>query len=96
MCSSDLLLPSGSVHTLTPSVPFPSPLSPSPLLPQQCYRVIFGYMGFAVMNILFLITGLLLIQLLQVGHVHVDSFSLCYMLWNFSVGGWGGGQSGVG
>ena len=53
-------------------------------------------MGFAVMNILFLITGLLLIQLLQVGHVHVDSFSLCYMLWNFSVGGWGRGQSGVG
>ena len=48
-------------------------------------------MGFAVMNILFLITGLLLIQLLQVGHVHVDSFSLCYMLWNFSVGGWGKG-----
>lgn len=42
-------------------------------------------MGFALMNILFLITGLILIQLLQIGKVHVDAFSLCYMLWNYSV-----------
>ncbi len=73
--------------------------------PSQCYRVIYGYIGFSVMNIFFLITGLLFIQvrasgrgcvhirtplsplaqLLQIGNVHVDAFSLCYMLWNFSV-----------
>ena len=51
----------------------------------QCYRVIFAYMGFAVANIFFLITGLLLILLCQRGGVHVDAFSLVYMLFNFSV-----------
>eukprot|EP00195_Chlamydomonas_chlamydogama_P016551 CAMPEP_0202908100 /NCGR_PEP_ID=MMETSP1392-20130828/44889_1 /ASSEMBLY_ACC=CAM_ASM_000868 /TAXON_ID=225041 /ORGANISM="Chlamydomonas chlamydogama, Strain SAG 11-48b" /LENGTH=370 /DNA_ID=CAMNT_0049597257 /DNA_START=155 /DNA_END=1264 /DNA_ORIENTATION=- len=50
-----------------------------------CYRVIFAYMGFAVFDIFFLITGLLLIQLLQIGNVHVDAFSFCYIMLNFSV-----------
>ena len=39
------------------------------------------------MNILFLITGLLLIQLFKVGDVHVDAFSFCYILYNFSLVG---------
>ena len=73
------------MHHLGP-LPRPAPSTDSPLpLSSQCYRIIFGYMGFALMNILFLITGLILIQLLQIGKVHVDAFSLCYMLWNYSV-----------
>ena len=51
----------------------------------QCYRVIFAYMGFAMANIFFLITGLLIVLLCQTGNVRIDSFSLVYILFNFSV-----------
>lgn len=50
-----------------------------------CYRVIYTYMGFSMMSVFFLMTSLLLILLLQVGNVHVDAFSFCYIMWNFSI-----------
>ncbi|GAX82889.1 hypothetical protein CEUSTIGMA_g10315.t1 [Chlamydomonas eustigma] len=55
------------------------------LFKYQCYRFIFAYMGFSIASLLFVVTGVLLIQLLQVGNVNVDAFSFCYILWNFSV-----------
>ena len=42
-------------------------------------------MAFAVFDIFFLITGILIIKLLQAGDVHVDVFSFVYLLLNFSV-----------
>ncbi|KAG1672059.1 hypothetical protein FOA52_008935 [Chlamydomonas sp. UWO 241] len=52
-----------------------------------CYKLIFGYLGFAVINIFFLITGLIIILLCQKASIHIDAFSLCYLLFNFSVVG---------
>lgn len=52
-----------------------------------CYKVIWGYMGFAVFNIFFAITGSVFIQVLQVMDLHIDAFSLAYGLFNFSVVG---------
>lgn len=38
-----------------------------PLFYLQCYKFIFAYMGFAVFNIFFFITGAVFIQVMQVG-----------------------------
>lgn len=76
-------------HTLhanpQPSTPAPLTTPNQPLPPPQCYKIIFAYMGFAVLNIFFLLTGLILILLFQTGGLHIDAFSLCYILYNFSV-----------
>eukprot|EP00955_Chlamydomonas_euryale_P080879 363491-Chlamydomonas_euryale.AAC.3 len=40
-----------------------------------------------IMNVFFLITGLLIILLCQKANVHIDAFSLAYILLNFSVVG---------
>jgi hypothetical protein len=53
----------------------------------QCIKVIYAYMGFAVFNIFFFITGTIIIQLLVVAKIHIDIFSLAFILFNFSVGG---------
>lgn len=42
-------------------------------------------MGFAVFNIFFFLTGGIMINLLQVTRIHMDAFSLCFILLNFSV-----------
>jgi len=55
------------------------------LFKYRCYRLIFGYMGFAIMQILFLFTGLILLMLLEKARLHVDVISLVFLLWNFSV-----------
>ncbi len=52
-------------HTPSPQTPTRDPNCPTAR--PQCYRVIFAYMGFAVFDIFFLITGVLVIQLCQVG-----------------------------
>lgn len=51
----------------------------------QCYKVIYGYMGFAMMNIFFFFTGALVIELLRIIGLHVDLVSLTFILFNFSV-----------
>lgn len=43
-------------------------------------------MAFSVSNIFFLITGLLVVLLLQKMDLHVDLISLCFILYNFAVG----------
>ncbi|KAG2446836.1 hypothetical protein HYH02_008396 [Chlamydomonas schloesseri] len=55
------------------------------LFKYKCYKFIFAYMGFAVFNIFFFITGALFIQVMQVIDLHIDAFSLAYGLFNFSV-----------
>eukprot|EP00879_Flechtneria_rotunda_P013539 GHRR01014137.1.p1 GENE.GHRR01014137.1~~GHRR01014137.1.p1 ORF type:complete len:231 (+),score=45.96 GHRR01014137.1:144-836(+) len=52
-----------------------------------CYRVIYAYMGFAMLNIFFFLTGALVIQLLRLIGLHVDLVSLTLLLFNFSVVG---------
>ena len=69
-----------------------TPPLPLPLL--QCYKIIFAYMAFAVFQILFFLTGVLLIQLMQVINLHIDAFSFCFLLYNFSVSTQGGEQAG--
>jgi hypothetical protein len=56
------------------------------LLLLQCYKVIYGYMGFAMFNVFFFLTGALIIQLLRLSGVHMDLVSFCFLLFNFSVG----------
>eukprot|EP00882_Tetradesmus_deserticola_P034915 GHRQ01040259.1.p1 GENE.GHRQ01040259.1~~GHRQ01040259.1.p1 ORF type:complete len:192 (+),score=61.31 GHRQ01040259.1:240-815(+) len=51
----------------------------------QCYKLIYGYMGFAMLNILFFFTGALVLQLLRLMGLHMDLFSLPFLLFNFSV-----------
>jgi hypothetical protein len=58
----------------------------------QCYKLIYGYMGFAMFNVFFFLTGALIIQLLRVSGVHMDLVSFCFLLFNFSVG-WAGASS---
>ncbi|KXZ53562.1 hypothetical protein GPECTOR_6g478 [Gonium pectorale] len=55
------------------------------LFKYRCYKVIFAYMGFAVFNIFFFLTGALFVQVMQVIDLHIDAFSLAYGLFNFSV-----------
>ncbi len=43
-------------------------------------------MAFALFNIFFFLTGAISIELLKVADVHMDAFSLCFLLFNFSVG----------
>ncbi|KAG1671993.1 hypothetical protein FOA52_013366 [Chlamydomonas sp. UWO 241] len=57
------------------------------LFKYKCYRFISAYMGFAVMQTLFLVTGVLVLMLLQKADIHMDIISLVYILWNFSVVG---------
>eukprot|EP00877_Chromochloris_zofingiensis_P008023 jgi/Chrzof1/3474/Cz12g26260.t1 len=57
------------------------------LFKYKCYKLIYGYMGFAVFNIFFFLTGGIMINLLQVTRIHMDAFSLCFILLNFSVVG---------
>jgi hypothetical protein len=51
----------------------------------QCYKLIYGYMGFAMLNIFFFFTGALVLQLLRLIGLHMDLFSLAFLLFNFSV-----------
>jgi presenilin 1 len=51
----------------------------------QCYKVIYAYMGFAMFNVFFFLTGALIIQLLRLSGVHMDLVSFCFLLFNFSV-----------
>ncbi|GIL83413.1 hypothetical protein Vretifemale_12242 [Volvox reticuliferus] len=55
------------------------------LFKYKCYKFIYAYMGFAVFNIFFFLTGALFIQVMQVINLHIDAFSLAYGLLNFSV-----------
>ncbi|EFJ44036.1 hypothetical protein VOLCADRAFT_82983 [Volvox carteri f. nagariensis] len=57
------------------------------LFKYKCYKFIYAYMGFAVFNIFFFLTGALFIQVMQVIKLHIDAFSLAYGLLNFSVVG---------
>uniref|UniRef100_A0A383VT88 Presenilin n=2 Tax=Tetradesmus obliquus TaxID=3088 RepID=A0A383VT88_TETOB len=50
-----------------------------------CYKLIYGYMGFAMLNIFFFFTGALVLQLLRLIGLHMDLFSLAFLLFNFSV-----------
>lgn len=50
-----------------------------------CYKLIYGYMGFAMLNIFFFFTGALVLQLLRQIGLHMDLFSLAFLLFNFSV-----------
>jgi hypothetical protein len=46
-------------------------------------------MGFAMLNIFFFFTGALVLQLLRLIGLHMDLFSLAFLLFNFSVStGW--------
>jgi presenilin 1 len=60
-------------------------LLPLLLLLLQCYKIIYGYMGFAMFNVFFFLTGALIIQLLRISGVHMDLVSFCFLLFNFSV-----------
>lgn len=51
----------------------------------QCYKVIYGYMGFAMFNVFFFLTGALVLQLLRLSGIHMDLLSFCFLLFNFSV-----------
>ncbi|KAJ9519716.1 hypothetical protein QJQ45_013348 [Haematococcus lacustris] len=53
----------------------------------KCYKIIYGYMTFAVFDIFFLITGVVALQVLQAWNIHVDVFSFLFSLLNFSVCG---------
>ncbi|GLC33671.1 hypothetical protein PLESTM_000098700 [Pleodorina starrii] len=57
------------------------------LFKYKCYKFIYAYMGFAVFNIFFFLTGALFIQVMQVINLHIDAFSLAYGLFNFSIVG---------
>ncbi|KAL4445803.1 hypothetical protein ABPG77_009002 [Micractinium sp. CCAP 211/92] len=50
-------------------------------------RIIQAYMGFAGFSIFFVLAGIILIELLQTFHVHLDFISFTYILWNFAVVG---------
>jgi hypothetical protein len=63
----------------------PLPLLLLLLLLLQCYKLIYGYMGFAMLNIFFFFTGALVLQLLRLIGLHMDLFSLAFLLFNFSV-----------
>lgn len=51
----------------------------------QYVRAIYAYMGFAGFSIFFVLAGIILIELLQTWHVHLDFISFVYVLWNFAV-----------
>ncbi|KAI8475571.1 MAG: Presenilin-domain-containing protein [Monoraphidium minutum] len=57
------------------------------LFKYRCYKAIYAYMGFAVFDMFFVLTGGVLLRALQVLGIHVDAFSLCFMLFNFSIVG---------
>lgn len=50
-------------------------------------RLIYAYMGFAGFSIFFVLAGIILIELLQTWHVHLDFISFTYILWNFAAVG---------
>eukprot|EP00197_Chlamydomonas_leiostraca_P006643 CAMPEP_0202871830 /NCGR_PEP_ID=MMETSP1391-20130828/19793_1 /ASSEMBLY_ACC=CAM_ASM_000867 /TAXON_ID=1034604 /ORGANISM="Chlamydomonas leiostraca, Strain SAG 11-49" /LENGTH=664 /DNA_ID=CAMNT_0049552733 /DNA_START=53 /DNA_END=2047 /DNA_ORIENTATION=+ len=52
-----------------------------------CYKVIYAYMAFAVFDIFFLITGVVMAEVITVLDIHIDAFSFMYMLFNFSIVG---------
>ena len=54
-------------------------------LPVQYTRVIYAFMGLAGFSTLFLLTGILALQLIQLAGVPVDALSLVYILYNFAV-----------
>ena len=54
-------------------------------LPMQYTRVIYAFMGLAGFSTLFLLTGILALQLIQLAGVPVDALSLVYILYNFAV-----------
>lgn len=70
---------------LTPPQTTTCTAAPVPRPCLQCYRLIYGYMGVAMFNIFFFLTGTVALRLLQTIHLHMDAFSFCYLLFNFSV-----------
>ena len=50
----------------------------------QCESCIWGYMGFAAFQILFLVLGTIVIQLVQLQPLPIDLFSFLFVLWNFA------------
>lgn len=58
---------------------------PAGSLSLQYYKVIYAYMGFAMFNVFFFLTGALILQLLRLSGVHMDLVSFCFLLFNFSV-----------
>lgn len=61
------------------------PAYPAHVPLQQCYKLIYGYMAFAMVNVFFFLTGALALQLLRLAGLHMDLFSLTFLLFNFSV-----------
>lgn len=56
----------------------------------QYTKVIYAYMGFAGFSIFFVLTGIIVLKLLQKAEIHLDIISFCYILFNFAVSrGWG-------
>lgn len=51
----------------------------------QYVNIIWGYMGFAGFLIFFVLTGVILTQLIQLTRFPIDYISFLYMLYNFSV-----------
>lgn len=79
-CTTTLPLPDTAITADTASVALLLLL----LLP-QCYKLIYGYMAFAMLNVFFFLTGALVMQLLRLAGIHMDMFSLMFILLNFSV-----------
>mmetsp|Transcript_33836 Transcript_33836/g.95787 ORF Transcript_33836/g.95787 Transcript_33836/m.95787 type:complete len:460 (-) Transcript_33836:1345-2724(-) len=57
------------------------------LFKYRCYKIIYGYMGFAGFNIFFFLSGTLALKVLQTFYVPVDAITFCYVLYNFAVVG---------
>ncbi len=55
------------------------------LLFLQYTKIIYGYLGFSGFSIFFLITGIIIIELIQKAGGHMDWFSFSYILFNFAV-----------
>eukprot|EP00210_Caulerpa_lentillifera_P006403 g6117.t1 len=57
------------------------------LFKYRCVKFIYVYMGFALLDLFFFLTGAVVIKLMRETDLHVDAISLCFILFNFSVVG---------
>ncbi len=57
------------------------------LFKYRCTKAIYVYLGFSGFSIFFLLTGIIVVQLLQKAGAHMDWISLCYILLNFALVG---------
>ena len=53
----------------------------------QCVKLIYGYMGFATFMIFFIMTGGIVLDLLQTLKIRMDMISLVFILYNFAIVG---------